>query len=78
MSSLLIGGGGGGGDGGDGGDGDGALLVGGGGDGGLAPALAVSLHLHGQAVLVTLAQRAQLHPPPRLAVTENILCLSIA
>ena len=54
----------------------GALLVGGGGDGRLAPALAVRLHLHGEAVLVALAQRAQLHPPPSLAVTENILCLS--
>ena len=59
-SRLLVGGG---------GDGDGALLVGGGGDGRLAPALAVRLHLHGEAVLVALAQRAQLHPPPSLAVT---------
>ena len=61
-SRLLVGGGG-------DDDGDGALLVGGGGDGRLAPALAVRLHLHGEAVLVALAQRAQLHPPPSLAVT---------
>ena len=71
-SRLLVGGGGdgdGNGVGGGDGDDDGALLVGGGDDGRLAPALAVSLHLHGETVLVALAQRAQLHPPPSLAVT---------